>query len=417
MVSIVDSEAQFAFRLEQTKVPQTQRNALRTAGITTIAGYAYSFGQPGQPIDNDAFATWVENMSPGSTIGAIASMKRLLFESQAQLLALLKEQITSPDPTVPRKVPHAERESRLANVRARLAGVIVEGHSEPAYALVDLACQLYEQNQLRYIPLEKCFSRLAELTASSGKPVSKQLEVEASKIILKDKDADIEVSVQSSYQVLEAFKRRGIALDMAGIMTFQAHDRYVQKLFAHLNREPPPGFTRCSVSQVVAADKMAWTKCIEVNVKPRPDAAGVLALDQQLINKLESYEVSFSLLPLPSKPASTQQKTSQSSATGASSQSHPAKGPSAKGGRKGRRMMPYGNPAKGKGKTKYEQRIPQAIRDAGGVANTPDGDPVCFDFSLKRCQAKVAEGSRCDKGYHVCAICFGLHSMSDHKKA
>ena len=80
-------------------------------------------------------------------------------------------------------------------------------------------------------------------------------------------------------------------------------------------------------------------------------------------------------------------------------------------------MMPHGNPAKGKGKNKYEQRIPQAIRDAGGVANTPDGDPVCFDYSPKRCQAKIADGSRCDKGYHVCAICFGLHSMSDHKKA
>lgn len=91
-------------------MPQAQRNALKAAGISTIAGYAYSFGQPGQPIDNDGFATWVDTICPGSSIGAIANMKRLLFESQAQLLALLKEQITSPDPSVPRKVPHAERE-------------------------------------------------------------------------------------------------------------------------------------------------------------------------------------------------------------------------------------------------------------------------------------------------------------------
>ena len=413
MVSIVDSEAQFNARLEQTRVPPEQRRALKASGITTIASYAYSFGQPGQPIDNDKFAEWVEGISPGSTVGAIAALKRLLFESQTQLLALLKEQVTAPDPAVPRKVPHAERESRLANLRARLVGVLVEGHSEPAHSLVDLACQIYEQNQLRYIPLEKCFSRLAELTATSGKPVSKQLEVESSKVILRDKETDIEVSVQSSYQALEAFKRRGLALDMAGIMTFQDHDRYVQKLFAHLNREPPAGFTRCSVSQVISADKLVWSKCIEVNIKPRPDPAGVLALDTELSSKLETYEVSFSLLPLPAKSNSSnsQNKPSSSSAQPSNKQQP------AKGGKKGKRFGPYPNQPKGKGKTKYEQRIPQAIRDAGGVANTPDGDPICFDFSLKRCHAKVADGARCDKGHHVCAICFGMHSMSDHKKA
>ena len=101
-------------------------------------------------------------------LGAVASMKRLLFESQTQLLALLKEQVTSPDPNAPKKVPNAERESRLVNLRARLTGVLVEGHSEPDHSLVDAACHMYEQNQLRYIPLEKCFSRLAELTATSA---------------------------------------------------------------------------------------------------------------------------------------------------------------------------------------------------------------------------------------------------------
>ena len=412
MVSIVDSEAQFTARLEQTRVPEVQRRALRTAGISTIASYAYAFGQPGQPIDNDRFSDWVEGLSPGSSVGAIAALKRLLFESQTQLLALLKEQVTSPDPTVPRKVPHAERESRLANLKTRLVGVLIEGHAEPAHSLVDLACQIYEQNQLKFIPLEKCFSRLAELTATSGKPISKQLEVESSKVILKDRDADIEVSVQSSYQALEAFKRRGLALDMAGVMTFQEHDRYVQKLFAHLNRDPPAGFTRCSVSQVIAADKQVWTKCIEVNTKPRPGPGGVLALDTELSAKLESYEVSFALLPLPVKSNSNApQKQNPSGAQ------QPYRQQPAKGGKKGKRPGPYPNQSKGKGKTKYEQRIPQAIRDAGGVANTPDGEPICFDFSLKRCHSKVADGARCDKGFHVCAVCFGMHAMSDHKKA
>ena len=195
--------------------------------------------------------------------------------------------------------------------------------------------------------------------------------------MLKDKEADHEVSVQSSYQALEAFKRRGLALDMAGVMTFQNHDRYVQKLFAHLNREPPQGYTRCLVSQLIAADKLVWSKNIEVNTKPRPDVAGVLALDTKLIEALEGYEVSFSLLPLPAKGIRTFEASLVISSAPASAET-----PGCQKWKERKRFMVYGHAAKGKGKTKYEQRIPQAIRDAGGVANNCDGDPVCFDYSL-----------------------------------
>ena len=130
---------------------------------------------------------------------------------------------------------------------------------------------------------------------------AKHLEVEASKIVIKDRETDHEAAVHSSYQALESFKRRGLALDFAGIMTFSKHDRYVQLLFNHLNRDPPVGYSRCSVSQLLAADRAAWCSLIEVNTKPRPDAAGVAALDTKLEEALKSYEVSFTLLPAPAK--------------------------------------------------------------------------------------------------------------------
>ena len=413
MTSIVDSEAQFNLRLEQVRVPQTLQVALKNSGVTTISSLAYAHGQPGQPIVADEFAAWVRQIEPGATIGAVSSLKRLLFESQTQLLAMLKEQITNPEPTVARKVPQAEREARLANLRNRLVGVLIEGHAEPCHALLDAATQLYDQNILRYIPLEKCFSRLTELSASN-KTQTKLLEVEASKVVVKDKDAEIEASVQSSYQLLEALKRRGLALDFAGVMTFTRHDKYVQLLFSHLNRDPPAGYNRCSVSQLISADRAAWCSLIERNVKPRPDLAGVLALDTELEESLKTYEVSFALLPLMSK---SQPKASPShgDATGGN-KGQPQPSPS-KGGKKGQsRYRPYQSKGKGKTKSKFEQRIPKEIRDAGGTATTPDGAPICFDFAFKRCRETVAEGSRCKKGYHLCCICYGPHSMADHKK-
>ena len=145
MTSLVDSEAQFNLRLEQVRVPQALRIALRNSGITTISSLAYAHGQPGQPINADDFTAWVRQLEPNATIGAVSSLKRLLFESQTQLLAMLKEQVTNPEPTTARKVPQAEREARLVNLRNRLNGVLIEGHAEPSHCLLDPATQLYDE--------------------------------------------------------------------------------------------------------------------------------------------------------------------------------------------------------------------------------------------------------------------------------
>eukprot|EP00435_Cladocopium_sp_Y103_P030754 s2321_g7.t1 len=227
MASIVDSEAQFDLRLSQVKVPVLLQRALKTAGVNTISSLAYSFGQPGQPIQSDEFTAWVKSLEPTASVGGVAALKRLLFESQTQLLADLKDKILNPEPASARRVPAAERDARLANLRARLIGV--------------------------------------------------------------DRESDHEAAVQSSYQAIEALKRRGLALEFAGVMSYVNHERYVQLLFAHLNRDPPAGYNRCSVSQLLAADKAAWSSLIEKNVKPRPDAAGVMALYSKLEDALKSY--------------------------------------------------------------------------------------------------------------------------------
>eukprot|EP00435_Cladocopium_sp_Y103_P046499 s2235_g13.t1 len=360
MVSIVDSEAQFDQRLNQVKVPALLQRALKAAGVNTIPSLAYAFGQPGQPIPSDEFATWVRSLEPTATVGGVASLKRLLFESQTQLLADLKEKILNPEPTVARKVPAAERDARLVNLKMRLTGVVIEGHSEPSHSLLDLATQLYDQNVLRWIPLEKCYSRLTELSFNN-KPQSKLLEVESSKIVVRDKESEHEAQVESSYQVLEALKRRGLALDFAGVMSFVHHEKYVQVLFAHLNRDPPPGYNRCSVSQLIAADRAAWCHLIEKNVKPRPDAAGVLELNTKLEEALKTYEVSFTLLPLAAKQVPKPAAPSAPSVR--PPQNNPTKG---NGKRNNNRFSPYNSKGKGKGK-RNDQRVPKEIRDAGGL--------------------------------------------------
>ena len=59
---------------------------------------------------------------------------------------------------------------------------------------------------------------------------------------------------------------------------------------------------KCTLRQVVEADRLCWSKLIEDNVKPVPAPGSPLPLDSKLQEALESYEVSFKLMPLPQLP-------------------------------------------------------------------------------------------------------------------
>ena len=413
MALLLDSEAQFDLRISECKVPDNIRDALKANGITTLASLSYSFGQPGQVIDQDAFAAWARSLEPRATLGGVANLRRLVFESQNQLLAILRDQVTSADTTT-RKIPQAERESRMNLVRQRLTGVLVSGSMEPGHSLLDSVMHMVDKNQLKYLPPERCVSRVHELT--SLKAPDRMLDIEANKIVVKDKDEKLEVPAHTSLQVLEAMKRRGIALDFGDCMGFVEHDTYVQALFAHLHREPPPGYQRCTVAQLVSADKEAWRKVIELNVKPKRDHTGARPLDHQLMAALTSYEVSFTLIPLPMKAKQDTKERGAGSERPGGGKGFDSKG-AGKGKWQNRQKGSWSSPyQKGKGKSKWEPRIPAQIRDLGGTATTPAGKRICFDFSLGKCSI-AADGAECPKGLHVCAKCYGPHALKDHNSA
>lgn len=66
------------------------------------------------------------------TVGDLAIMKRLIFEAQTAVIALAKASADpNADPSA-RKMPAAERTSRLAEQRRRLGGLRLEGLMEVA---------------------------------------------------------------------------------------------------------------------------------------------------------------------------------------------------------------------------------------------------------------------------------------------
>ena len=395
MASLLDSEAHFDKCASEAGLSASSIALLHASGFKTLAQLAYMIGQPGVPTPEANFQAFVQAHFSSFTIGHVASLRRLIFESQTMVIAHLRLQVHDPDRAA--KVPEAERDRRLANLRLSLSGVLIEGHTEPSRSLLDLSVQMEASNQVKYIAPEKCTSRLFEL--GQGKTSSRQIELEANKLVVREQQDSTEAPMFTAMQVHEALRRRGLALAFAGVMSWNCHEKYLAKLFAHLHREPPPGYLRTTVAQIVEADKLAWHKLIEDNTKPRKSTAGTLALDTALASALESYHTSFSLLPLP--------KTGKRKGGKGVPDEESPPGKFHKGsGKNPTKLAAKEKGRKGKGKS----RVPYAILQRGGAAETPSGERICFDFSLSECK----NGETCAKGKHVCCICYGPHAMKNH---
>ena len=126
-------------------------------------------------------------------------------------------------------------------------GLHVSESLEPGHALLDLAAKMEQENQIQFIPPEKCVSRLHEVM--NVKTPTKIVELEASRLVVKEESAGLEQPASSALQLQDALRRRGLALVFAQSCSWGSYEKYVCKLFGHLARDPPPGMARCSVSQ------------------------------------------------------------------------------------------------------------------------------------------------------------------------
>ena len=406
MSGLIDSEAQFSDRLVKLDFSPELVRAFKRAKIKTIGGYAFTYGQPNQPIVDDEFENWLtKNILTTAAISDVAAAKRLLFECHLLVMQDIKDQINKPEATATRKVPTVERESKMSALKKSLQGLVIEGPLEPGHSVLDFCAAMAAINEVRYLPPEKSVSRSHEILHS--KSPSKQLELSSDNLVVKEQQSVPDMSATSALQVQEAMIRRGLGMAFADVVTYQDYSRYITMLFSHLHREPPPGYNRCSVSQIIAADKAVFQRLLEQDVKPKRDAAGECALDEKLMQALESYQVSFALLPLAAK------RESQPSQPKKPGNGKPGNG---KGGYNV--QQPMWNKKGGKKGAKGKQRVPPTIYKMGGTATDADGRPICFAYNSEGgCSESVAEGARCSRGFHICAKCFRVHSILQHSSA
>ena len=402
MATLAESEASFKHRASEVRLSTQHIEALFAKDVKTFNTFAFAVcGQPGQL--NEKFQELCDScFSAGLSIGAAASLRQLAYEAITLSIAAIKQRVEVADDTAPRKLPPQEREERQRQQLVRLPGLHIHGETEPANSLVDMFCQMIEQSCLRYVGLSHCVSREHELSAQRTE--KQVLVLEKKEIHARPKHLELAADTSSELRVHNALVRRGLALDQAGLMSFETHDRIAKEMFAHLTKPAPHGCQGPNIESVMRADYELWMRVADMRRGSlRRAADGKLPVDEAMKSECRSATVLFHLLPMPvpagGKGRGRKRKQDDSSSDGSDG---PAPGKKNKDKKK-----------KKKGKEDKKGPVPSALKGCSG--KTAKGEKACCNFNLQHgCKLKTSgTPCKCSRGLHVCIKCGKAHPLME----
>ena len=408
--SLAESEATFEQNAKRVGLHDDWVAGLKTIGVNTLGKLAFAVSQPGQPTPDNLVTTLLQDTHVVRvvSVGDVAVMKRLIFEAQTTVIALIRTQSDPNNDPTQRKIPAAERNARIQEQRGRLAGMALEGPLEVAFQVYDTVSGMLESDCLRYLPPSKCIPRSMEIT-SQKPPKELRLDASGSSIKVTEGSIEKECTVSGELDMLEAMTRRALAFDAVGLIDYHVSMRWVQWMFQTLRQPPPPGFSKPNLTQILRADRQAFVRLQELSragIKPTP--AGVRPLDALVTNLTNDHTVTFFLLPtaIPPKAAVVEKEVKKDW----NKWSNPNWDKNEVWNKT--KQNQWG----GKGQGKNGGKLPQALK--GCASMTPAGERICFAFNIDGCD-KCEAGQTCDKGKHVCAIkgCHGPHPKSQCNNA
>ena len=401
-MSYVDSEVVFRARCDEIRLTEDTFLALRAKGWATFGSYAFSVStNPGQISDED-FDSKVAIPVLGSSAHAEAALlRRLLFESYTLTATELRRKTDSSESDGPKKLPVQEIASRFEALQLKLAPLRVESVLEPSHALINALAQCAEDGRLRYIEWARCTSRSLELNNVKESNALKIWKADASGTIKQsDGDQQLKCEVGTELEVLNALKRRGMAYELAKLMSYECHEQLINLLFNELQRDPIDGFVRPSMGQLASADREVHIRLAELTRAGLPlGPRGELPLDKHIDKVLGLPSVMWLLMPKPRSAVQVANKVPSAPT--------PKSNPADK-----KNQTKHGKFDKGKGK-KFKAPMPFQLR--GGTPVDAEGRSICYGYNLNTCRDKS-----CKKGRHVCCKpgCFSpAHTFLSHRES
>ena len=354
-----------------------------------------------------------------------ALLRRLFFDSYTLSVNELRRRLERSSDLAPLPVPDVEREKRRQRVQDRLRGLRLEGELEPSHKLQDLAFAWQDRNRVQPIAWEQCTKRESEAV---GQTVLRQWKADSSGIVRETETTDSGTAdLRSDLLLTLALRRRGVALEMANVMSYDTHELLVDLLMREYLRVPLSGYGKLTYEQLSRADSEFWrqmglaTRICGV----RMNADGKRPLDEAAPTVLNSYDFRVMLVPLQTPRAATSSNQADGNAASKRKVEQQAAeirrlkakleapGPTFKGKGSGSGGQ-KGKASGGKGKHASRHRLPLGLIGKSGTTAT--GEPLCYSYNLPQGCSGAPAGSRCPKGWHKCAEpgCNADHGLQSH---
>ena len=417
-----DSKVAFTATLKELGLDKL-KDQFEKNGWDTFVNFAFSTSDP-KGADPAAFQKEVVDVLLGTDPGEgnkplIPRLRRLYAQSYMFASKMMSEEA---DPKSDDKiVMHpTDRTARTTSVKNKITGFKVTGASMPSNNLCDKMATIVTKEVIRYVAWEKCTSRDQEVMEE---PEIKGLRLTKEGFFQQDVNPDGRTDLSGEFLWDYAMRRRSVAFDIGGLMSYESADLWSETLKEHILKAPPPGYKKVSWSQIRTADEALWTtvqRLCEGAVKA-PLGKTETAFETHWKTAMFNYDVRQHLCFLQGSGSS-----SSASGTGAATtHSEMIKKLENKlknaaeqiAGQKRRLDYQPTNPGnqkgkkgKGKGKSAKTRRAPANLFP--DCMATHNGENVCFSFNQAVGCPLAKAGGKCHKGVHVCIKCHGLHSYS-----
>jgi len=321
-------------------------------------------------------------------------------------------------------MPPPEKADRFEALKRAYPAFVFDEMVEPSDSLVDKFHTMKERGVLKYLTWQEYGRRDAELENGKQEVVFKPDKQGVLRSAL-DSAQPIDTDVSSTFKLEKALYRRGAAMHMAALLSFDQHEKLIKYYFKEHLADPLPGYGRISLEQIARTDKEIFRRMAEetragLSLTP----SGGYPLDDVIERVRVEPRIVVLMMPLPAArvPAAVEPnpakrnsdaaeinrlreevkrlKSSASSGPRPVQQMHKSAAPMSTGGKKD----------KGGGKKqRLNIRLPAELVGVSGLQPVWEGKKICFDFNMaKGCQAENSVHG-CPRGHHICMRCGGNH--------
>ena len=381
--STLESEAAFRDRAEQIGVEGRYIDKFVNKNFASFGRYAFCVVYSPQHTDETPLRRFLADpLEEEPEPDQMAILRRLFFEAHTMTLTDARQRVEAqPDPAMATKrMATAERVARQREQQERLGGLVFTPETIPANNVVDLFVEMCESGILSYVKPEQCCSRAQEVHAIKKDPTVSTDS--AGMLKLGSKLAEPTCEANTELKLKSAWQRRNLAMDLAGLASFQVMEGWTQLLFSHLLREQPRGLAKVSLQQLLDCDRQMFTMASHVTMGNLRESADKSKPLDSAVNTLKSNtDILQYLIPLP---------ITRSHEAPAASGSRPEKVQKTDKGK--------GAP-RGTGKPSAP---PKFQMPDGCTSHDDDNKPLCFAFQTGKCKFKGPPGKRCARGFHKC---------------